>query len=230
MSFFCVTSFKTEQSKFNIIKSQLVFYRKIKITPDANYGNIYSVKMIGQHYLLIAIDIHLYVLKINYDSFELSVVSDIPNIFYASYTVDQTDSFSFIAYNSFNFVIGNLVENELVLSPRREFNFDNLKLTRLVNNQLIGFHIQNNQNDADVWLWQLSEINLTTLTAKTTDVPFTYNVLRDLYSTTVSFLYLFLILTHFRFPIAGLEINFMFLLLIKTQRYDKYFIIFNVDF
>jgi hypothetical protein len=175
--------------------------------------------MIGHHYLLIVTStLNLYILTIDYDSSELSVVSNTLFISYIqSLIVDQTDSRTFIAYNPGEFTIGNLVGNELVLSPRRIFNFHNFKWAKLVNNQLIGFRASDNRNNAGDWLWQFTEINLTTLTEKTTDVPLTSNNLYSFTQLIVSCLYLFLISTNFSFPfIAGLETNYTFLSLVKT--------------
>jgi hypothetical protein len=116
----------------------------------------------------------LVLLKVNYETWEVSVVANPDHGVEHLYNilVDQSDPRKVLIYDSNAFVTGSLVGDEIVFSPRREFNIGNLCCAKLVNNKLCGLRWVGRNIHIS---WQYRKIDLTTLTEENIDVPFALN-------------------------------------------------------
>jgi hypothetical protein len=88
-----------------------------------------------------------------------------------------------------------VINDEIVLNSHRECDFNNLKLKKLVGNNLIGLCRLNRKNEDGVWLWQFCTINLETLTEEIIEVPHILNNGRHLPDPNV-ILFVYLILVY----------------------------------
>jgi hypothetical protein len=150
--------------------------------------------MIGKQHLLMQTSKGLVLLKVNYEKWEVSVVSK-PNPGLGrirNFVVDHSDHFKVLVYNDHRLVTGNLIGDEIVFNPHREFNFGWLRHPKLIGNQLCGLS-GGGQNEADVWIWQYRKIDLATLTEETIDAPHFFNGSFDFHRVMVSFYSIFLI-------------------------------------
>jgi hypothetical protein len=110
-------------------------------------------------------------------------------------------------YDTDGFITGNLIGDEVIVSPRREFNFQYLRWSKLVGNRLYGFRILETQNNTGLSFLQFCNIELVTLTEKTIEVPFPPSDNQATPIVCVSFQSQFLITVKFRnIPIVGVEI------------------------
>jgi hypothetical protein len=129
------------------------------------------MKFIGEQHLLIDTMDGLLLLKIDYKSWKANVVSKADlEIRYT--VVNQLDKSNFLVYDTDGFITGNLIGDEVIVSPRREFNFQYLRWSKLVGNRLYAFRILEPQNNTGLSFLQFCNIELVTLTEKTIEVPF----------------------------------------------------------
>lgn len=135
--------------------------------------------MIDENHLLIPASSGWRFLKIDYKSWKVKVLPR-TDIKFDDIVIDQFNKNNFLMYNRDKFVMGNLDNDQIVLTPRRPFNFKRFDFRKLAGNQLIGLHISERQNNDGFELLECSKIDLITLREETFDVPF---VLTDNYST-----------------------------------------------
>jgi hypothetical protein len=166
---------------------------------------------------------NLVLFKIDYESEMVITVLD--SVFWfitKTVIIDQSNENRFLSYEFPWFVIGNLVDDKIVLGPRRKFNNNFLECPKLIGNQMHGFgsRIQNETGDR---LIQYHKLDLNTLADEIVEVPFVLNDDRAISNLEVNILLLFLILNKFRLVnIAGLERNCIPSLVIKIIRYFNY--------
>jgi hypothetical protein len=131
--------------------------------------------MIGQHHLLIRTLDDLILLKVNYTTWEVSVVSR-PNpgiTWVENVIVDKLDPCKVLIQGFARFVIGSLIGNEIIFSPRQEFDFGRFYCGKLAGNDLCG--LRSMGRNENTWMWTYRKIDLVTLTEETIDVPITFN-------------------------------------------------------
>jgi hypothetical protein len=106
--------------------------------------------LIGGHHLLILGEYELILFKIDSELWQITPVfkSDVKfeKIWNVTMVTDQQDNRSFILYDSTGFISGKVIKNELVLSPRREFNVGELRWPKLV-----GFREKSNVTTTTLW-------------------------------------------------------------------------------
>jgi hypothetical protein len=157
---------------------------------EENHSRFYVPKMVGNHYCLILDEIKLLVLKIDYDSFQVRLISRHLLGFKAfNIVVYQLNTTNFLVYNRNEFITGSLIDDKIVCSPKREFEFVDLKYSKLDGNTLSGIRVFRHRNDAGVRLYEYRNIDLTTLVEKIVEAPFTLNNYRLLSNPNVSFLF-----------------------------------------
>jgi hypothetical protein len=150
----------------------LYYFREVPITPDINYNLVYWGQMLSDRHLLIKTLNNLTLLTIDHELWKANIVFEIEIGFRGIYIIiDQLNEQNFLIYGESEFVTGKLVDDTIVLSTRREFNFYGLYFLKLVGNQLIGISNTENVDDNGFNLWQLRKINLDTLTEETYSVP-----------------------------------------------------------
>lgn len=139
----------------------------------SNCGHIdylHQHKLIGDNHLLIATYDELFLLKIDYKSWKVNIISK-TDVSLSRFFIDQLNDNNFSTYDRFGFITGSLIGDEIVLNPRREFNLDNFILGKLVGNNLIGFRDLNRKNEAGVDLFEFCKIDLSSLTEEKCEVP-----------------------------------------------------------
>jgi hypothetical protein len=132
--------------------------------------------MISDQHLLIGTPNQLSLWKIDSYSFEFSRLSQADIKFISNQIViDQLDNQKFVMYGYSTFVTGYVVDDKIVLSERKKYNFNKLHCTKLVGNNLIGVRYVGRKNNKDVSLCKFCTIDLTNLTEETVDVPLDLN-------------------------------------------------------
>jgi hypothetical protein len=150
-------------------------FREAAITPQIDYGYVDFFELIGQQHLLMHISNELVLLKVNYETWEVSVVSNPDHGLECIYRViiDQSDPSRVLIYNFTGVVTGKLVGDQIVFDPPRELNINGIRCAKLIGNQLFGLHVIG--RDENNWFWQYRKIDLSTLTKETIDVPLALN-------------------------------------------------------
>jgi hypothetical protein len=178
--------------------------------------------MIGQNHLLIETSHGFSLLKVNYETWEVSFVSrPNPGIRWSyNVIVDKLDPCKVLIQGSARFVIGNLIGDEIVFSAHQEFNFVNFYCAKLVGDCLCGLRfISRNENS---WMWQYYKIDLATLTDETINTSLTFNKSFLFSICTVSQYIHFSNLFHFSFLIIpDLDNVYMSYFTLEMDRYVK---------
>jgi hypothetical protein len=185
--------FTKKPSKLFIIRAyKFDFFREVPVIPHANYGLILSLKIISEQHLLMETLNGLILLKVNYETWEVSVVSKhILNLgWIGEVIVDRLNRRNLFIFGFRGFVTGKLTENNIVLNPHREFAINYLRCINLAGNQLCGLHYMG-RNRAGDWMWQYCKIDLATLAEETIDVPITFDENLSFYPFKVSFYLIF---------------------------------------
>jgi hypothetical protein len=168
--------------------------------------------MLDETRLLLRNISELLLLKIDYDSLGVNAVSKTAfGLIYTSFIVDQLNHNNFLMYSFFEFATCNLIDDKIVCSPRRQFDFFSLYYPKLVGNTVSGLEFLSRLNDRSVWECKYCEINVTTLKKSTTNVGFNWNNRYSDWNHTVNFLFSYLISIYFRY-IAGMRIGCILLL------------------
>jgi hypothetical protein len=131
--------------------------------------------MIGQQHLLIGTSKLLILLKINYKTWEVNVVSR-PNPGFEwidKVLIDQLDSRKFCAYNTDVIVTGSLVGDEIVFNQKRSFKLPLFASTMLIGNQLCGIRFIS--KETRYWMWRYYKFDLNTSAEETIDVQLDFN-------------------------------------------------------
>jgi hypothetical protein len=150
--------------------------------------------MIAENYLLLNNYGQLSLLKIDYDSFDISFISKYSLDFGSIFTVvDQVKQRDFLMYEDDKFVIGSLIDDKIVFSRPREFDFLYFYYSKLAGKTLSGLRISPCENSMTARLWEYCDIDLNTLEMKTTEVHFPSNDYYNMGCSYVRFLFLYLI-------------------------------------
>jgi hypothetical protein len=130
------------------------------------------LKIINNRLFLIRCFNRIFLWKIDYVSWKASPVSH-ADIAFDEYSIfiDELNDHRFLLYDEFSFIIGSVVDDKIVFSKPREFNWQPLLSTKFSGNKLINLRCLSRQNDEDVPLWQFCEFDLERLTEKTVDIP-----------------------------------------------------------
>jgi hypothetical protein len=134
-------------------------------------GGLDWMKLSNDQYLFMGMAPHLLILKIDYESCDTSFVSMV-TFGLNSGVIDQLNERNFLIYSEDRFVSGSLIDENVILSQPKNFDFGNLKWTNLIGNQLIGFRYFDSQNDAGVDRWQFCKIDIVGLKEESVEIPF----------------------------------------------------------
>jgi hypothetical protein len=177
-------------SKFLLINTTYNVYsfRSVDITPQANYGKIESVNIIGQQHLLISTSRGLILLKVDWTTWQANFVSRPDSGLDGIYdvVVDQSDRSKICVSGWTEFVTGTLVGDKIIFSPRKEFMMYRLKFAKLIDNQLCKL-LCTTHNRAGAFSSYYRKIDLATLTEEKIDVSIPFNERLGIYSCKVSF-------------------------------------------
>jgi hypothetical protein len=182
------------------------------------------ILMIGHQNLLMQTSHGWLVLKIDYKSWEIIVVSDVffPAISVSFFLIDQLNEQNLLIYNRTSFATGSLIGNQIVFNPRRELNLEYLFYSTLIGNYLYGIW-ELPENDERVIAWKYFKLDMITLAKETTDVSFVLDDGIPIQILYVGFLFLLLIPANFSFLcIAGLGRDCMVFFPIDIIRYFNY--------
>jgi hypothetical protein len=177
--------------------------------------------MIGQEHLLIYANTGSLLTKIDYKLWEMNVVKRYPSLGPKT-RVDALDSRKFIIKSYREFVTCSL-KNDSITFVTRNQNLDilNLRYSKLIGNQLLGFRETYRDNNAGIRVWNYCNIDLDTLTEQAVEVPMILGENRFLCQFDVSSLFLlFLITTNFSvWLIVGLKIDCTLSFVLQCERY-----------
>jgi hypothetical protein len=165
--------------------------------------------MIEDRQLLMKSYSKLFVLNIDYELWEVSLLSKTDSISEGRIIMDELNKSNFIIHNSDESIVGTLTDGGIVLSEPKQFNLYTLIWKKLVEYELYGFRIFNHQNNDNILSWKYIKIDLDTLREETNDVKFDLNENYSDLNFSVSFVLCLLVLAEFRISIVGLEIDFM---------------------
>jgi hypothetical protein len=114
-------------------------------------------------------------LKVDWTTWQVSVVSryDSGVNRLCKVVIDQSDPRKALLDYSDRFATVNLMNEQLVFSPRREFNICFIIWEKLIGNQLCGLRCMGRNNDGTA-MCQYHKIDLATLTGERIDVPITF--------------------------------------------------------
>jgi hypothetical protein len=181
--------FTGKPSKFIINRTHyLNSFRKVDITPRANYDEIESVNIIGQQHLLISTPRGLILLKVDWTTWQANFVSRPDTGIYGScdVVVDQSDRRKFCLSYWTEFITGTLVGDKIVFSSRKQLMMYSLKFANLIDNQLSQL-LCTTRNRAGAFCSYYRKIDLAKLTEEKIDVSITFNERLGIYSCKVSF-------------------------------------------
>jgi hypothetical protein len=156
----------------------------------ANYDEIYSAKLIDYEHLLILVSNQLLLLKVDYESWTVRLIST-SNVLARYIVTDQLNERDFVIYGITQFCTGSLAGDRLVVNPQIEYDVNFLSWAKLVGNRLSGFQFFPINLRDGVLYWQYCEIDLATLTEQTFELPLYVNAQLPL---NVRFLVLILII------------------------------------
>jgi hypothetical protein len=193
-----------------ILNKSYHFYLRILPT---NIGNSFVswLKIIGEQYLLICSEDQIVPLNIDYHYLKTKLVSQVDIGFQRDNAViDELNDRNFILYYKTSFITGSVIDDKIVLSPRKNYDFNNFQWAKLVGNKLIGFRRSNENN---IRFWKFCSIDLEELTEKTVKMSPRRNKGCDLSDMPVRLSILFLIMNNFSIiNITGLEMCCMLIL------------------
>jgi hypothetical protein len=199
-----------------------MFFSETTVRFDNRYRYICSKKMLNEHYLLLESFSKFLLLKFDYDSCEVKVVSTTYLYFESPrIIVDQLNQNNFLIYSHNKFATSSVICNEIVISPCQTLDLDGLVYSKLAGNILSGLRLLNRQNDTEDWKLEYSEINLTTLDKKIKEVCYALNDYRFYLNDEVIFLFLYLIFIYFSY-IAGMKVVCTFCWRIPVVGYVKF--------
>jgi hypothetical protein len=108
------------------------------INSGFDYYFVYGMKMINYRHVLMRTSNGLILLKLNYESWETTAVW-IDCRKGRTLVVDELNERRFFIIRDRGFSIGTLIEDEFVIGAEQEFDFFDLKWSKLSRNRLVGF-------------------------------------------------------------------------------------------
>jgi hypothetical protein len=124
--------------------------------------------MIGEEHLLINAKAGFFLMKIDYKTWQISVVANYGHI-PGSIVLDSSNHRKFIIYDSRHFITGTIKGNNIAFGPQKEML--RLFYPKLIGNQLFGFRYTGRQSKAGIPFWQYCKVDLDTLTEEAIYVP-----------------------------------------------------------
>jgi hypothetical protein len=110
----------------------------VSIDSAFNYGYVHEIKMIKDHHILMRNSKGLILLKLNYESWEATVVS-IDRRYVDFLLVDELDKRQCLIGDRDEFSVDTLIEDEFVIGAKKAFDLDGLQWPKLSGDKLVGF-------------------------------------------------------------------------------------------
>jgi hypothetical protein len=133
-----------------------------------SFDYILEIQFIGTEHLLVKALFCLFLLKVDYKLWQISVLAKYDSI-YGTIFLDSLDNRKFIV-NSFNgCIVGSFTGDKITFGQPKELLHFGFK--KLSGSQLFGFRKTDRENDAGIPFWQYFKVDLKTLTEQAVDVP-----------------------------------------------------------
>jgi hypothetical protein len=153
-----------------------VFYFRSLIVPEINDTEICWIILTDYQHLLIGLQNQVLFLKIDYELWEINIVSRTKYRFgRLGAIINQIGRRDFVMYDTKKVITAGVINDEVVFGARRNFGVDYMGCPTVIGNHLCGFRILNRRDDMGIQFCEFYKLDLVTLNEETREIPFKTN-------------------------------------------------------